>query len=80
MAIWVHAFNVIIFNKFNKKVLLTSLPKRKTFQINKFLWILLKEQVLLYDSCLYNAQSVERKTEGIFKVAHVVNIKLAFTD
>ena len=80
MGIWIHAFNVIIFNKFNKKVLLTSLPKRKTFQINKFVWILLKEQVLLYDSCLYNVQSVERKTEGIFKVAHVVNIKLAFTD
>ena len=80
MAIWIHAFNVIIFNKFNKKVLLISLFKRKTFQINKFVWILLKEQVLLYDSCLYNVQSVERKPEGIFKVAHVVNIKLAFTD
>ena len=80
MAIWIHAFNVIIFNKFNKKVLLISLPKRKTFQINKFVWILLKEQVLLYDSCLYNVQSVKRKTEGIFKVAHVLNVKLAFTD
>ena len=80
MGIWIHAFNVIIFNKFNKKVLLTSLQKRKTFQINKFVWILLKEHVLLYDSCLYNVQSVEGKTEGIFKVAHVVNIKLAFTD
>ena len=77
MAIWVHVFNVIIFNKFNKKVLQTSLPNGKTFQTNKFVWTLLKENFYSTIPVYLMPILLKKKTEERFKV---VNIKLAFTD
>ena len=77
MAIWVHVFNVIIFNKFNKKVLQTSLPNGKKFQTNKFVWTLLKENFYSTIPVYLMPILLKKKTEERFKV---VNIKLAFTD